>query len=414
MVTTADEFNGYDFGEEQGAVLPSLNDPIMQWFHHRDAIAGDGEEIRTRGWHIEAGQWPVIDFVCAQAEYPLVTINHPTSGVDAQHWQITRANFFIISDGVLGVSEMYEPQNRVGIAYGWQTSKDEKTGELRWSKKCHFRAFVEELLPFFDAEHPLMPITVVVTGTIVGDYLLPALESQARVIKANNKLLEQQHRRRIADGSVPASKPCPRTPFWGFSLPLGPGQKVLAKPKNGGAQGATINPILSGVPASFDPECDREAVQQYLKAHHCRDLAQAIKDLLPATRQWSIDESVRWAEKLPPREERRGRQPQPQSQAQSQPQARPGRAEESFAPVEPDPSPADRPRQRQAQQAQQATQAPNKQPTLDELGKIEGSATAQQRLALWKQGHHGVATRPGLDKQEAGEIITGRAGAGRR
>ncbi len=395
------DFYGYDFGEEQGAVLPALNDPVMQWFHHRDAINEQGEDVMTRGWHIEAGQWPVIDYVCGLAQYPLLTINHPTSGVDAQHWQITRANFFILSDGVLGVSEMYDPQNRVGIAYGWQTSEDQKTGELRWSKKCHFRAFVEEFLPYFDEEHPLVPVTCVVTGTIVGDYLLPALESQARVIEANNKLIEQQHRRRIADGSVPASRPCPRTPYWGFSLPLGPGAKVTARPKNGGSQqGAIVNPILSGVPASFDPERDREAVQQYLKAHHCGELYQAIKELLPATKQWSIDESVRWAEKLPPREERRGKQPQ----------QRPGPATkaESFTPPAPaeavDPSPAE---PRQPQPAAQ-TQAPGKQPTLEELGKIEGTARAQQRLALWKQGHHEAALRPGLTREKAGDIITGK------
>ncbi len=255
--------SGYDFGEDNEVVESGIEEGILQWFSLRDCETVDGKEDATVGWHIEVGKYPYLDKVCAKAGLPQVKIEQ--SKVNT-YWQIgnkTGASLFVLAKGCHSETEMNDKTKRAGVAFGWHKEEDGKN-----IKTLKFRAFVAELLPFFDEENPPRPVIVVAKKQFASD-LLPILgrDGQYRVIRANNEIFQEKH-----------GKPT-KTPYWGFSLLLTPGkrEKRMSKDKT---VGSPVSPITCDIPAKIDGE--------YLEAHHVGEYLPLVKAEIEDSVAWSL------------------------------------------------------------------------------------------------------------------------------
>src|SRR5882762_675236 len=159
-----------DFGTEAEVLEPAPEAGIVQWYSSRDCETSDGEESTTVGWHIQVGKYPYLDKVCEKAGLRKITLDQ-TSGKNT-YWQLDKgtAHFFILAKGCYSKDEMNDKTKRAGFGFGWH--KDESDPKaVKNIKVLKFRAFVSELLPFFDEENPAKPVVVVIKKEFVNDVL---------------------------------------------------------------------------------------------------------------------------------------------------------------------------------------------------------------------------------------------------
>jgi hypothetical protein len=268
----------FDFGEDNEVLEPSPEEGIVQWHSARDCEAvntetGEVEDSTTAGWHVQIGKYPYLDKVCEKAKCRKVYIDQ-NSGKNG-YWQIGKnggANFFILAKGCYSESEMYDKVKRAGIAFGWHKGEDGKS-----IKTLKFRAFIKELLPFFDEENPAKPVIVVAKKGFVND-LLPILgrDGHHRVIKANDQ------------GFLEKRGKATKTPYWGISLFLGPGKKIKRMNKDKSA-GSTVSPIITDIPATITPE--------FLASHHVGYFLDLVREEIMDS-NYSIEWSLKTSQEI--------------------------------------------------------------------------------------------------------------------
>jgi len=357
--------NGYDFGEDNDVIESGIEEGVLQWFSSRDCETSDGKEDTTVGWHIQVGRYPYLDKVCEKANLPQVKLEQ-TSGVNS-YWQIgnrTGASFFVLAKGCYSEQEMNDQTKRAGIAFGWHREDDGRN-----VKTVKFRAYVAELLPFFDEENPPRPLIVVAKKQFASD-LLPILgrDGQYRVLKANNELFQAKHGKAT------------KTPYWGFSIFLVPGKKEKRMNKDRTA-GSSVSPIVGDIPATIDAE--------YLEAHHVGEYLSLVKS--------EIEDSVVWS-----REATDAIYAGVNGDTEEAEPSMP--VDESFDHPFDDsyevPASAEKP-------AAKPQTSNNVKPLSDkELDAIKGgTANVAQRRALQKLGNMLLAQKANLTKEEAGKAI---------
>lgn len=367
----------FDFGEDNEVLEPAPEEGIVQWYSSRDceAISDDGEleDATTSGWHIQIGKYPYLDKACEKAQCRKIYIEQ-TSGKNG-YWQLGKnggVHFFVLAKGCYSETEMNNKQNRAGIAFGWHKGEDGKN-----IKTLKFRAFVKELLPFFDEENPAKPIVVVVKKGFAND-LLPILgrEGHHRVLKANDQGFLEKHGKAT------------KTPYWGISLFLGPGKKIKRMNKDK-SLGSVVSPIVSDIPAVITSD--------FLAAHHVGDYLDLVRGEIK-TSNYSIEWSLQESEKI--YAGANGNDEEAESFVGSSsysddtydhPFDDGGYDEGGYV----DPKPA-------------AKQPSNGlKPMSDaELGKFtEGTANPAQRRALQRLGKLGLAQKADLSKEEASAAI---------
>jgi len=263
-----------DFGTDAEVLEPAPEEGIVQWYSSRDCEAvgenGELEDSATAGWHIQMEKYPYLDKVCEQAGCRKVYLEQ-NSGKNG-YWQIGKnggAHFFVLAKGCYSESEMNNKTNRAGIAFGWHKGEDGKN-----TKVLKFRAFVKELLPFFDEENPAKPVIVVAKKGFAND-LIPILgrEGHHRVLKANDQGFLEKH-----------GKPT-KTPYWGIALFLGPGKKIKRMNKDK-SLGSVVSPIVSDLPAVITPE--------FIASHHVDEYRGIVQDEIRASNysiEWSLQVS---------------------------------------------------------------------------------------------------------------------------
>jgi len=359
--------SGYDFGEDNDVVESGIEEGVLQWFSQRDC---EGAEDTTVGWHIEAGKYPYLDKVCAAANLPQVKIEQSKLNT---YWQIggkAGASLFILAKGCHSEQEMNDKSKRAGVAFGWHKEDDGK-GKVKNVKTLKFRAFVAELLPFFDESNPPRPVIVVAKNQFASD-MLPILgrDGQYRVLRANNELFQEKHGKAT------------KTPYWGFSLLLVPGKRIKRMQVKGD-QGSPVSPIVSEIPAQVDDD--------YLDAHHVGEYLPLIKGEIEDSVAWSLQVTNDIYAGV------NGSTEEPENFTEASMDAsdfgenfdHPFDSEESVAKPAAKPQPSN-----------------SLKPLPDaELGNIVGTANMPQRRALQRLGQLGLAQKAGLSREEAGREI---------
>jgi hypothetical protein len=195
------------------------------------------------------------------------------------YWRLRQCNLVVVAQRLQSTLEMRNPAERLGIAYAWETVRDEqgkpvmnKRGKEKRQTVLKLRAFVHEM--YQHGYYDWLPLTLSGFST---DSMLEALAEQYRVLECYSAL-------RRAQGKNPVA------PFYLFSIPLGPGaMKLVGEPPDQGS----IYPIVAKIPATVDKD--------YLKQHLIpKDLIERLREeLLTETIVWSIEESERIASGKP-------------------------------------------------------------------------------------------------------------------
>lgn len=376
-MVNSSEVDFFDFGEDNEVLEPAPEEGIVQWYSSRDCEAvGEGGELEdstTAGWHIQIGKYPYLDKACEKAQCRKVYLEQ-TSGKNG-YWQVGKnggAHFFVLAKGCHSETEMNDKTKRAGIAYGWNKDKDGKN-----IKTLKFRAFVKELLPFFDEENPPKPVIVVVKKGFAND-LLPILgrEGHHRVLKANDQGFLEKH-----------GKPT-KTPYWGIALFLGPGKKIKRMNKDK-SLGSVVSPIVSDIPAVITPD--------FLASHHVGYYLDLIRDEIKASNysiEWSLQTSQEIYVGANGNEEEGESFVASPSQFDEECYDHPFDDSGSYDETYPD--------------KPQAKQPSNGLKRLSdaELGAIPGTANLGQRRALQNLGLLELAQTAGLTREKAGKEIT--------
>src|SRR5579885_2658751 len=266
-------------GEE--AVKPVLHDhPRLQWFN---GLSTTTMEMAV-GWHIEADVNPQLDEVAASLGLKHYVVQHKTTAQNGEakqlpYWALNfgqrPVSLIVISLGLQSKRQMNKTEDRVGIAYGWETVRDSqgaivyKPGTAEPKKQCklQFRAFVHELVEAGFDEW----LQVGITGYLT-DCMLEALNDHFRTLEAYSALTEQEAGERR------------RAPFFGFSLPLVPGPVKMVGPQNG--EKSPIYPMVARIPQQIE----RSFVAEHLVPSA---LIARIRDgLLDEALLWSMERSI--------------------------------------------------------------------------------------------------------------------------
>jgi hypothetical protein len=278
--STLEELDDRDLevGEVEAAVRPILDDARLQWFNGLATTSGK----MAIGWHIRVGINPYLDETCGAlaaqegsgCERYLVQHKRPDkdgTNDPKPYWHFQRMSLFVIAEGALSPLQMSRSAERVGIAWGWSTERNEqgeavlKNGKPSKSTVLKLKAFVHELYTSGFSE-PL-PLTLTGFGT---DDMLSSLYEQYRVLDAYAA-------RRRAQGKPAAA------PFSAFSLPLAASSQVrmVGEPPNT----SPIYPMVADIPEGIDAN--------YLAQHLIpRPLLDEIRSkLLGETVYWSIEET---------------------------------------------------------------------------------------------------------------------------
>ncbi len=266
-------------GEE--AVKPVLHDhPRLQWFN---GLSTTTMEMAV-GWHIEADVNPQLDEVAASLGLKHYVVQHKTTAQNGEakqlpYWALNfgqrPVSLIVISLGLQSKRQMNKTEDRVGIAYGWETVRDSqgaivyKPGTAEPKKQCklQFRAFVHELVEAGFDEW----LQVGITGYLT-DCMLEALNDHFRTLEAYSALTEQEAGERR------------RAPFFGFSLPLVPGPVKMVGPQNG--EKSPIYPMVARIPQQIE----RSFLAEHLVPSAL--LARIRDGLLDETLLWSMERSI--------------------------------------------------------------------------------------------------------------------------
>ncbi len=278
-LTTLD--TAFDGGSGDEAIKPVLNDhPRLQWFN---GLSTTTMEMAV-GWHIEADVNPLLDEVAASLGAKRYIVQHKTPAQNGEakqlpYWALSwgqkPVSLFVVSLGLQSKRQMNKTEDRVGIAYGWETVRDSQgavvykpnSAEPKKQCKLQFRAFVHELVTAGFDEW----LQVGIAGYLT-DFMLDALNEQFRALEAYASHTEAQNGQRR------------NAPFFGFSIPMLPGPVKMVGPQNG--EKSPIYPMVAQVPQQLQ--------RQYLAEHMIpRQLLERIRDgLLDETVVWSIERSV--------------------------------------------------------------------------------------------------------------------------
>lgn len=278
--STIDELDDRDLevSEGEAAVRPILDDARLQWFNGLATTSGK----MAIGWHIRVGVNPYLDETCGAlaaqhgsgCEQYLVQHKRPDkdgTNDPKPYWHFLRIALFVIAEGALSPLQMSRSAERVGIAWGWSTERNEqgeavlKNGKPSKSTVLKLKAFVHEL--YTQGFREPLPLTLTGFGT---DDMLSALYEQYRVLDAYAA-------RRRAQGKSPTA------PFYAFSLPLAASAKarMVGEPPNT----SPIYPMVADIPEGIDAN--------YLAQHFIpRPLLDEIRGKwLDETVYWSIEET---------------------------------------------------------------------------------------------------------------------------
>lgn len=284
------EQDDWSFGEAESEVIkPTLQkNPQAIWM---TGILSTTTRETAVGLHVPADVNPRLDKRCADLGYRRYVVIHKT-GKERQkpywnlNWSDQVCSIYPISYGLKSTWEMgVNMEDRTGIAYAVGVARTEEgeviytdKGEPKQKPQMELRFFVQELL---DPEHPEQGFDewfhLSVTNYMV-DHLYRALNAQFPVINAYNALMK-------AKGIKDAGQ------FWGFSIPVVPGDPVDAGKK----QTTSIIPMVARIP---ELPVNAPETEQYLRAHRIpRYLQQRLKGdgkngLLDETLLWSYERSV--------------------------------------------------------------------------------------------------------------------------
>lgn len=375
-MVNSSEVDFFDFGEDNEVLEPAPEEGIVQWYSSRDCEAiGEGGELEdstTAGWHIQTGKYPYLDKACEKAGCRKIYIEQ-NSGKNG-YWQIGKnggAHFFVLAMGCHSEAEMNNKTKRAGIAFGWHKGEDGKN-----TKVLKFRAFVKELLPFFDEENPPKPIIVVAKKGFAND-LLPILgrEGHHRVLKANDQGFLEKHGKAT------------KTPYWGIALFLGPGKKIKRMNKDK-SLGSVVSPIVSDIPATITPD--------FLASHHVGYHLDIVKDEIKAS-NYSIEWSLQTSQEI-----------EAGANGGSDEETESFVASSSYSDEECYDHPFDSDEGGYPDPKLAAKQPSNGLKRLSdaELKDIPGTANVAQRRALQNLGNLELAQKVNLSKEEAGDAIT--------
>ena len=279
--TTVADLDNRDLGVGDGeaAVRPILEEVRLQWYNGLPTLSGK----MAVGWHIKAGINPYLDETCealaAQGTgVEKYLVQHKRAGKDGKNdpkleWHFQRLSLIVIADGVLSPLQMNKTSERIGIAWGWATERDEqgevvlKHGKPSRGTVLKLRAFVHEL--YSNGFYDLLPLTISGYST---DDMLTALYEQYRVLDAYAAYRRGKGRN-------------PSAPYYTFSLPLVASQQVrmVGTPPDT----SPIYPMVAEVPEVVDAT--------YLAEHLIPEmLFKDIRDnVLTDAMVWSTEETAR-------------------------------------------------------------------------------------------------------------------------
>jgi hypothetical protein len=237
---------------------PPVVDPVIQW---ATGLPTTRKAIYA-GWLIESHKSESLDDALLAAGFDCVNIRHGSGNV-VEYWTVETANLFFIAEGVQSIGEMGSDPTRHGIAFGWRTLP----GGRRQSQ-LRARVLLRELLEVGYTD----PLLLTLKGTLTGD-LIGCLTRHYDTLDAINPL-----RAKAGKGAI-------EVPFYGCSIPLGPGAEVT---RGSGGASKEITPMIDRIGTPL---------RDHIQAHWIkRAWVAPIEDRLDATIAWSITESAAIAE----------------------------------------------------------------------------------------------------------------------
>ena len=278
-----------DFEAYEQAEKPVTEDSRLYWFNGLPT----NTDLNAIGWHLKYKINPKLDETLEgilrddntalrdAMGLQLYEVQHKRAGKDGKndpvmYWRLKSCSLVIVAHRKQSTLEMKRRTDRLGIAWNWETVRDEagiikvnKVGKEARQTLLKMRVFIHELYQLGVTDW--FPVTISGFGT---DELLKAFDDHYRVLEAYSE-------GRRAQGKNPIA------PFYLFSLPTTSGPvKLVGEPPDQGS----IYPIVSQVPTTIN--------KGYLAEHFVGpDLAKFIREeLLDLTTMWSYEESLKIAE----------------------------------------------------------------------------------------------------------------------
>lgn len=261
------------------------------------------------GWHVHKGVNPRLDALLEHLGYQHHQIEHESDTGDVElvdYWalnyrrrspqaqgpyELIPCSLFVIARGIKDKREMKRPEDRDGVAYGWEVHRNKDgspvlkaDGTPKRTARLKFRAYIHELLPleeaWWDASSGFLDwFQGSVSGYLVDD-LLSAFYAQYRAMRAYNQRA----------GTI--------TPYWALSNPMVPATTPRRVTSRENGQSTTIVVMRSLIPSQ-----EREISDAFLQVHRMPDLLQQEvlqEDVLLDAWHWSQEESA-YLEGIKPR-----------------------------------------------------------------------------------------------------------------
>lgn len=293
-----------------GMLVNEVVEPVKEYNPYLSWMTGKlptSDRQMPVGWHVHKGVNPRLDALLTRLGYKHHLIEHENDQGEVElvdYWALNYrwdgskgprgeyvlvpVSLFVVARGVRDKREMKHPQDRDGVAYGWEVNRDKKqqiiykpNGEPKKTAKLKMRAYIRELLPspeqtWDDANGFLTWFQISVSGYLVDDALM-MLYSQYRAMRAYDQRVQARGKTGV------------KTPYWALANPTVPAEvprRVQSKEQEG--QSTTIIPIRSLIPAE-QAITDEFLLQNKITPALQHQLLQ--EDVLLETWQWSRDES---------------------------------------------------------------------------------------------------------------------------
>ena len=186
-----------------GMLVNEVVEPVKEYNPYLSWMTGKLPTIDRQmpvGWHVHKGVNPRLDALLTRLGYKHHLIEHENDQGEVElvdYWALNYrwdgskgprgeyvlvpVSLFVVARGVRDKREMKHPQDRDGVAYGWEVNRDKKqqiiykpNGEPKKTAKLKMRAYIRELLPspeqtWDDANGFLTWFQISVSGYLVDD-----------------------------------------------------------------------------------------------------------------------------------------------------------------------------------------------------------------------------------------------------
>lgn len=291
-------------------LLQDVVEPVKEPNPYRSWMTGKlptSERHLPVGWHVHKGVNPRLDALLERLGYQHHQIEHASETGENElvdYWalnsrrsgpqgpyELVPCSLFVVARGVKDKREMKRPEDRDGVAYGWEVQRHndgslvlKADGTPKKTARLKFRAYIHELLPpeeqWWDASGGFPAwFQASVSGYLVDD-MLAVLYAQYRAMRAYNQRA----------GTI--------TPYWALSNPTVPASTPRRVTSKENGQSTTIVGMRSLIPSQ-----ERDISEAFLQAHRMPDLLQQEilkEDVLLEAWQWSKEESA-YLEGIKPR-----------------------------------------------------------------------------------------------------------------